>query len=292
MNMIKLNTVINQDCFLGMKEMDNESVNLILTDPPYGIKYQNNYSFNKHRKIKGDEGINYDEFAKECYRVLKNNSHAYFFTRFDEYPEHYIALQKAGFVIKNCLVVEKGNIGGCGDLKGSYASNSEWIIFCVKGKRNFEETKLIKNKKVGIKTNSRGGVSSEYKTRLPSCWFGDEYPKSTYNSSWQKTNGVMHPTVKNSDCLSWLIQISSKEGDIVFDPFGGSGSTFVSAIRTKRKFYGFEIDDQYYNLCNERIEEILRLRAKLDVVEQESLSGCKIYNLEEAKKELEDIING
>ena len=96
----------------------------------------------------------------------------------------------------------------------------------------------------------------------------------------------------NSDCLSWLIQISSKEGDIVFDPFGGSGSTFVSAIRTKRKFYGFEIDDQYYNLCNERIEEILRLRAKLDVVEQERLSGCKIYNLEEAKKELEDIING
>lgn len=254
--MVKWNTVVNQDCFEGMKTMPDACVDMILTDPPYGISYQNNFSFDKHRKIKGDEGINYDEFARECYRVLKNNSHAYFFTRFDEYPQHYMALQNAGFTIKNCLVIEKGNIGGCGDLKGSYANNSEWIIFCVKGKRAFEETKLLKNKKPNMKTNSRGGVSSEYKRRLPSCWFGEGYPKSTYNSSWQKANNVYHPTIKNSDCLAWLIQLSSKENDVVFDPFGGSGSTYVSAIQTGRRFYGFELDKTYYELCSRRISEI------------------------------------
>lgn len=252
--MLNINAVINQDCFKGMATMPDESIDLIVTDPPYGISYQNNFSFEKHRKIEGDEGIDYDLFAKECFRVLKNNSHAYFFTRFDEYPIHYIALQNAGFIIKNCLVIEKGNIGGCGDLKGSYANNSEWIIFCTKGKRAFEETKLLKNKKpAGVQSNSRGGISSEYKKRLPSCWFGDEYPKSTYNSSWQKKNNIFHPTIKNVECLKWLIQISSKEHDVVFDPFGGSGSTYIAAIETNRNFYGFELDETYYELCLDRM---------------------------------------
>jgi len=54
----------------------------------------------------GDTGIDYPAFAEQCYRVLHNNSHAYFFTRYDKYPYHYECLTKAGFMIKNCLVIE------------------------------------------------------------------------------------------------------------------------------------------------------------------------------------------
>lgn len=71
------------------------------------------------------------------------NSHAYFFTRFDCYPYHFQCLQEAGFTIKNCLVIEKGTLGGIGDLKGSYASSAEWVIFCQKGRRVFNSTTLL-----------------------------------------------------------------------------------------------------------------------------------------------------
>ena len=91
---------------------------MILTDPPYGISYQNCYSHKKHPKLEGDSGIDYELFAVESYRILQENAHAYFFTRFDCYPYHYQCLEQAGFIIKNCLIVEKGTIGGIGDLRG------------------------------------------------------------------------------------------------------------------------------------------------------------------------------
>lgn len=237
-----------------MADIQNESVDLILTDPPYGISYQNNYTLNKYNKIKNDDTVDYYTFGKECYRILKNNSHAYFFTRFDVYPEHHRQLIDAGFIIKNVLVIEKGQIGGVGDLKGSYANNSEWIIFCQKGRREFEKTKLMKNSKpVGKKCARQGNPIQEYKTRFNSCWFGDEYPKSTYNSSWQKKNNIYHPTIKNVECMEWLIQISSKENEIVFDPFLGSGSIGVAAKNLHRKFIGIEIDSTYFNMSEQRI---------------------------------------
>ena len=91
------------------------------------------------------------------------------------------------------------------------------------------------------------------KTRFNSCWFGDEFPKSTYNSSWQKKNNIFHPTIKNVECLEWLIQISSKENELVFDPFGGSGSTYVAAKRQNRLYLGSETDTTYCDLSNKRI---------------------------------------
>lgn len=107
-----LNRIYQMDCLELLKKMPDETVSLILTDPPYGISYQNQYTCRKHRLLQGDNGIPYESFAKEAFRVLKNNSHAYFFTRYDCYPHHYRCLEQAGFRIKNCLVVEKGTVGG------------------------------------------------------------------------------------------------------------------------------------------------------------------------------------
>lgn len=137
------NRIFHKDCFKLMEQLPDESVSLILTDPPYGIRYQNQFTQRRHPPIAGDGGIDYGRFAKESYRILQDNSHAYFFTRFDCYAYHYNCLEQAGFSIKNCLVVEKGTVGGIGDLQGSYANNAEWIIFCQKGRRLFNHTILI-----------------------------------------------------------------------------------------------------------------------------------------------------
>ena len=135
------------DCMELVSQMPDGYVSMILTDPPYGISYQNNFTNSRHQVLDGDEGIDYELFAHESYRILKDNAHAYFFTRFDCYPYHYECLRQAGFAIKNCMVVEKGTVGGIGDLKGSFANNAEWIIFCQKGRKLFNHTTLLQNRK-------------------------------------------------------------------------------------------------------------------------------------------------
>lgn len=245
------------DCMNLFPQIPNGYVSMILSDPPYGISYQNNFTKRKHQMLVGDDGFDYEFFAYESYRILKDDSHAYFFTRFDCYPYHYECLRQAGFAIKNCMVVEKGTIGGIGDLKGSYANNAEWIIFCQKGRRIFNHTTLLENKKkAGSRLYTGRELSKKYKTRFNACWFGSEYPKATYNSVWQKQNGIYHPTVKNVAFLSWLIQISSNPGELVFDGFMGTGSTALAAISTNRRYLGAEINLGYYETAVKRITQM------------------------------------
>lgn len=248
--------VFCMDCMKLMGRLPDGAVSLILTDPPYGIAYQNQFTKRKHSVLDGDNGIPYKQFAQESYRILQNNAHAYFFTRFDCYPYHYKCLQDAGFSIKNCMVIEKGTIGGIGDLQGSFANNAEWVIFCQKGRRTFNHTTLLENKKQEGQRFHRGrNLSRKYKTRFNACWFGVEYPKATYNSVWQKKNQIYHPTIKNVEFLSWLIQISTMPGELVFDGFMGTGSTALAAISTSRRYLGAEISADYYQIICKRIME-------------------------------------
>ena len=149
-----INHVYQMDYLELMKQMPDETVSMILTDPPYGISYQNQFTNQRHLVLEGDSGIPYERFASESYRILRGNSHAYFFTRYDCYPYHYECLKQAGFSVKNCMVIEKGTIGGIGDLKGSFANNVEWFIFCQKGRRVFNRsTLLVDEKKEGTQYN-------------------------------------------------------------------------------------------------------------------------------------------
>ena len=248
------NQIFQGDCLRLMGELPDGAVSLILTDPPYGIRYQNQFAVEPHPVLEGDTGIDYERFARESYRILAPDSHAYFFTRFDCYPYHYQCLKAVGFSIKNCLVIEKGTLGGIGDLRGSFANNSEWVIFCQKGRRVFNHTTLLRNRKPeGMHFHKGRNLSARYKTRFPACWFGLEYPKSTYNSAWQKQHRIFHPTIKNAECLAWLIQISSDPGALVFDGFMGTGSTALAALETGRRFLGAEIFPAYWQTAQQRL---------------------------------------
>ena len=248
------NQIFQGDCLRLMGELPDGAVSLILTDPPYGIRYQNQFAVEPHPVLEGDTGIDYERFARESYRILAPDSHAYFFTRFDCYPYHYQCLKAVGFSIKNCLVIEKGTLGGIGDLRGSFANNSEWVIFCQKGRRVFNHTTLLRNRKPeGMHFHKGRNPSARYKTRFPACWFGLEYPKSTYNSAWQKQHRIFHPTIKNAECLAWLIQISSDPGALVFDGFMGTGSTALAALETGRRFLGAEIFPAYWQTAQQRL---------------------------------------
>jgi len=249
-----INRIFQGDCLHLMGELPDGAISLILTDPPYSIRYQNQFAASPHPVLEGDAGIDYERFARESYRILAPDSHAYFFTRFDCYPYHYQCLKAAGFAVKNCLVIEKGTLGGIGDLRGSFANNSEWVIFCQKGRKVFRHTTLLQNrKKEGTQFHKGRNPSARYKTRFPACWFGSEYPKATYNSMWQKKHQIFHPTIKNVECLAWLIEISSNPGDLVFDGFMGTGSTALAALETNRTFLGAEIFPAYWQVAQQRL---------------------------------------
>lgn len=254
-----INQLYCMDCMELFSQIPDSSVSLILTDPPYGIRYQNNFTQFQYPQIVGDDGIDYEQLARESYRILRENAHAYFFTRFDCYPYHYQCLKQAGFSIKNCMIIEKGTVGGIGDLQGSYANNAEWVIFCQKGRRLFNHTRLMLNKYKGSYSPTRKPYE-KYKTRFNACWFGEEYPKATYNSLWQKWHKIFHPTIKNAEFLSWLIQISSHPGELVFDGFMGTGSTAVAAVSTGRNYLGAEISREYYEVAQRRIAEAVNSR--------------------------------
>lgn len=249
---LKINSIYHMDCLEGMKLIKDKSISMIFTDPPYGIDYQSNWGRDgkKLSKIKNDDNLDwFQDFSDECFRVLEDNSAIYCFTRFDVYPIMYNSLVKSGFKVKNLLVLQKGQKGGNGDLQAQYSNDCELLIYANKGRRKFNKTKLAK-------TDGRKGAS-EFRTRLPNVWFDttyNTYPKATVNVSNQNGN-IIHPTEKNVEMIKWFLEISSNEGDLVLDPFMGSGSTALACINTNRNYIGFELEEKYYNISIERINK-------------------------------------
>lgn len=220
---METNKIHNVDCLKFMETMDSNSVDLIVTDPPYGMNYQSSRRTDKHDKIGFDdpEDTNWViPFLKESYRVLKDDSHIYIFCNdylfgmFREWLEH------CGFTVKRTLVWVKNNHTS-GDLEGDYANKTEWIIFAHKGRRLLND---------GRDTNVLN-----------------------FN---RESNTDDHPTPKPIDLLAFLIKKSSNEGDIVFDPFIGSGSTAIACKMLKRQYIGCEIDKKYFDIAEARINSI------------------------------------
>ena len=206
------------DCLELMKNIPDGSVDLVLTDPPYGIDFQSNFRKNKFNKIDNDNTVN-AEFLDECKRVLKDTGAIYCFTRWDVYPNWVEQISKR-FKVKNCIVWFKRG-GGLGDLKKGYIYNHEFIIYCAE-----------KNHRLNGKR--RNDVFE----------FAKDAP-STY----------VHPTQKPVSLLQEIIERSSNEGGVVLDCFMGSGSTGVACVNTNRHFIGIELDDGYFNIAKKRIEE-------------------------------------
>lgn len=208
----------NTDCLQELSKIESKKFDLVLTDPPYGMAFQSGYRKEKHEKIQNDDDLYWlPLFFYHIKRVLKDDSHAYVFC-----SHHNIDIFKkyAGkyFKVKNILVWEKNNTG-MGDLKGDYAPKYEFILFLTKGKR-----KLNGARDSNILKFSR--TSNEY-----------------------------HPTEKPVDLMRYLIKKSTQQGDFVFDPFIGSGSTAVACKQTKRNCLGFEINSKYVKTALKRLED-------------------------------------
>ena len=228
------------DCLELMRGVGTESIDLIVTDPPYKVatggvpNETNNVILNKNRP----KGIltehsqlikiipKFSDWIPECYRVLKNGTHAYFMINSSNLIELANEIEKAGFKIHNILTWKKNN---CTPSQ-FYMKNCEFVIFCRKGK-----AKYINN-------------------------IGDSKTVHEFNNISGKK---VHPTEKPIELMKFYIENSSEENDTVLDPFMGSGSTGVACVNTFRNFIGFEIDENYFNIASKRIEEAQELNELL-----------------------------
>ena len=209
--------LLHGDCFELLQDIPDESVDMILTDPPYGMSFQSDYRKTKYEKIKGDSNLDWlDDFVDEIYRVSKPNTAHYVFCSFHHIDKFKQAIEKK-FKVKNILTWVKNNTS-MGDLKGDFAPKTEFIIFFHKGR------KLINGK------------------RDPNVL------------EFKKTRNELHPTQKPVDMTEYMIGKFSDEGDVILDPFMGSGTTGVACLNTNRNFIGMELDETYFNIAKERIE--------------------------------------
>ena len=214
------------DCLNIMKQIENESIDLIVTDPPYLIKYKTNRRKNKDHDF-CSEILNDDneqliiDYIRECYRILKNNTAMYMFCNCDKVDFFKQELENAGFKIKNMIIWVKNN-WTAGDLKAQFGKQYEIIFLVNKGRKCF---------------NGK---------RITDVWMFDKI-------SGKKQ---LHQNQKPVDLLKQCILKHSDENDIIFDGFMGSGSTGVACIETCRKFIGVELDKKYFEIAKERIENL------------------------------------
>ena len=225
--MESINKIYNLDCIEGMRQMSDKSVDLVVTDPPYlietsgaGIYKQDDKQYVKELNEMKD-GFS-REILDELCRIMKKINIYIFCSQKQIIPllDYFVKEKKCNW---NLLTWHKSNpVPACGN---KYLTDTEFILF-------FREK--------GVK------IYGEYKRKFT-------YYVTPLNQKDKKAYG--HPTIKPLDMVSNFIINSSQEGDIVFDPFMGSGTTAVAAMKCNRNFLGYELNPDYYEICNKRIEE-------------------------------------
>lgn len=223
-------TLLFGDALELMKCMSDESVDLIVTDPPYKTisggknfnpKHPSGFSKSviapNDGKIFKHNDVKIYDYMSEFFRLLKPGSHCYVMTNNLNLQELLAVAKDVGFGFHNLLVWEKNTV----NANRWYMKGCEWVCFF--------------NKKPAKKINHVGSKQI----------FRCNNPRNK-----------LHPTEKPVELMEHYILNSTKEDDIVLDPFAGSGSTLVAAEKNNRSWIGIEIDMEYYDVALRRLKEI------------------------------------
>ncbi len=254
---MKLNYIYKGDCRKVMKkELPNESIDLVFADPPYnlsgnGLKWQNKgmggdwFMINeKWDRMTDSEYLKFTrEWLKECQRILKPHGSIYISCTYHNIGELIMTLKALGFSPRNILTWHKNNAMPS-MTKRTFTHSCEYVLFFSKSKKwifNYFEVKKINPDK------AKDGTQKQMRDFwvIPVCQ-GKERAKN-------KTGRAAHPTQKPENLLERVILASSNKGDVVLDPFLGSGTTAVIAKKLGRKWIGIETEKKYIKLAQKRI---------------------------------------
>jgi len=248
-------TILQGDCLEELKTLPDRSVDLVFADPPYNLQLGGELLRPDNSKVDAvdddwdrfESFATYDAFTRawmgECQRVLKDDGALWVIGSYHNIFRVGAVLQDLGFWILNDIVWRKSN--PMPNFKGTRFTNAhETLIWATKsrgGKRytfNYDAMKMA---------NDELQMRSDW--TLPLCT-GEERLKD-------ETGAKAHPTQKPEALLHRLIMASTKPGDIILDPFFGTGTTGAAAKRLGRRFIGIEREEAYAKLAKERIARIV-----------------------------------
>jgi DNA modification methylase len=230
------------DCLEELKKISDKSVDIVLTDPPYGTT-----------QCKWDSVIPFEPMWKELKRIIKDNSAIALFG-----SEPFSSALRMSNIkqFKYDWYWNKKIPSGMAFAKYQPMRQLELISIFSKNKTNYYPQKILRDKPIksgGIKKSETAphnlpkGFKKEYKYKNPINLI--EFDKIR--------NGSVHPTQKPVALLEYLIKTYTNQNDTVLDFTMGSGSTGVACKNLNRKFIGIEKDQNYFNIAKDRIEGVL-----------------------------------
>lgn len=255
-----VNRTINQDLFSVLKYLPNKFVDLLIVDPPYNL-----YKAFKSTSFKEKSVLDYadwiESFIAGLKRTLKPNASVYFCGDWHTSISIPLVLEKH-FIIRNRITWEREKGRGA---KRNWKNSSEDIWFCtVSDKFTFNTDAVKVKRKVLAPYRDNEGNPKDWE-KNKSGDFRLTYPSNIWNDIsvpfWSMAENTEHPTQKPEKLLAKLILASTKKGDLVMDPFLGSGTTTVVAKKLGRKYVGIEIDKFYSCLTEKRLAEAQNNRA-------------------------------
>lgn len=241
-----LNTIIASSCE-NMKDIPNNSLHLMITSPPYNVskEYDNDLSLNEYLNL-------LKNCFTETYRVLVDGGRACInIANIGRKP--YIPLSdyvskimiEIGFNMRGEIIWNKSAGAGISTAWGSFQSASNPIL------RDVHEYILIFSK--GNYKRERDKEEKELRKDNITKEEFIEWTKSVWTMNPESAKRIGHPAPFPEELPNRLIKLFSFTNDIVIDPFMGSGTTAIAAIKNNRNFVGYEINKEYINLANNRI---------------------------------------
>ena len=254
----KVNHIYSGDCISILAGLPERLAALVFADPPYnlsgnGLKWLGNktggdwHMINEHwDKMSGPEYFNFTEkWINGCKRVLKDNGSIYISCTYHNIAEIMVVLKQLGFKIKNIITWKKSNAMP-NMTKRVFTHSSEYVVWAVKGKKwvfNYKELRKINPEK-----QKDGSLK-----QMRDVWV---LPLVQGQERLRAQNGrALHPTQKPEEMLKRIIIASSNKGDLVLDPFLGSGTTAVIAKKLGRKWIGIEKEKEYIIAAKNRIKK-------------------------------------
>ncbi|TSA28923.1 MAG: site-specific DNA-methyltransferase [Ignavibacteriales bacterium] len=249
-----INKTINKNLFDVLDFLPEKFVDLIIIDPPYNLtKTFNKTSFKERSVYEYAEWI--ESFVSRLKRILKPTASIYFCGDWHTSISISLVLEKY-FIVRNRITWEREK--GRGAQK-NWKNNSEDIWFCTNSNKYTFNTDTVKlNRKVLAPYRDSNGKPKDWSS-LKNGDYRLTFPSNIWNDIsvpfWSMSENTPHPTQKPEKLIAKLILAGSNKGDLVFDPFLGSGTSSVVAKKLGRKFVGIELDKFYACIAEKRLEE-------------------------------------
>ena len=245
------------DCLDGLKLLKDNSIDLVVTSPPY----------DNLRKYKGFS-FDFKNIVKELYRVIKEGGVIVWVVgdatiKGSETGTSFkqaLYFMECGFNLHDTMIYEKNGCGACGSNK-CYIQNFEYMFIFTKGKIKTynliydRENKIIGKQKTNTNRDKFTADNGRKYREIETKKYGRRFNIWKYNQSVHDNFSKKHPApfpeeLAEDHIISW-----SNENDIIMDIFSGSGTTHKMALKNNRKFIGFELSQDYINIEEQRIKE-------------------------------------